>query len=134
MARDTLKERVRKILADYPSTRNSDEELTIKYWEVYHDVTGPDINIRYMFGLPTHKDIARYRAVIQNDEHQYIPTVWQVAKARAWNEKRWRALLGYPIYEPPKVVKPEPKQESEPEQEQEKLFDVPKAEKPRQFF
>ena len=104
MAKDTLKERVRKILSENISARNSDEELTILYWKEYHGVAGPDINIRYMFGLPSHKDIARYRAVIQNDEHQYIPTVWAVAKARAWNEQRWRKILGYKVYDPEEAI------------------------------
>lgn len=128
MSKITLKEQVLKILADYPSTRNDDIELTMKLWEVYFNVTGPDINIRYMFDLPTHKDIARYRATIQNDEGKYIPTVWAVAKARAWNEKRWRKLLGYPVYEP---NPPAPKQEeAEIEKEQGKLFNIPEKKPP----
>jgi hypothetical protein len=131
MAKDTLKERVRKILSEHISTRNSDEELTMKYWEIHHGVVGPDINIRYMFGLPTHKDIARYRAVIQNDEHQYIPTVWAVAKARAWNEQRWRRILGYPVYEPTKPIAPV--KEDIKTDEQEKSFDIPEKKTPPDY-
>lgn len=129
--RNNFKERVRQILADYPSTRNSDEELTIKYWEIHHNVTGDTINIRYMFGLPTHKDIARYRAVIQNDEHQYVPTVWAVAKARAWNEKVWRATLGYTAYQPTVQIKRtgEVKTQTKTISEQGQLLDVPPVKK-----
>ena len=137
MAKDNFKERVRKILADYPSTRNSDEELTIKYWEIHHDVTGDTINIRYMFGLPTHKDIARYRAVIQNDEGQYIPTVWAVAKARAWNEQVWRDKLGYNVYQPEAIKakdKPvEKPKKDQPAEGQSQLLDVPPVKRRIEF-
>lgn len=139
MAKNNLKERVRQILADYPSARNSDEELTIKYWELHHDVTGDTINIRYMFGLPTHKDIARYRAIIQNKEGQFLPTVWEVAKARKWGEQAWRDKLGYRVYQPQAVkaenipVEKKPKKD-EPVQVQEQMFDVPITKKRFEMF
>ena len=138
MSRTNLKEQVRKVLSENISTRNSDEELTIKVWQTYYEVQGDTINIRRMFSLPTHKDIARHRAQIQNKEHQYIPTVPGVAKARKWNEQVWRELLGYPVYNPEKPVeikKVEPVVEpKKPDLDQSKLFDVePPKHKTRWF-
>ena len=98
----TIREQVRIILAENISTRNSDEELTMVYWHVYHGIKGPTINIRVMFGLPRLADLAKHRAVIQNKDKQYIPTVWTVAKARHWDKDEWGKLLGYAIYNPKK--------------------------------
>ena len=104
MAKEKMIDKVRKVLSESVSARNSDEELTILIWEKYYGVVGPDINIRRLFTLPTHKDIARIRAHIQNHDHQYVPTVPEVARARKWNEEKWRKLLGYPVYETDKQL------------------------------
>lgn len=100
----SIREQVRQVLADNISTRNSDEELTIEYWRIYHDIEGPDINIRRMFGLPTIKQLANARSYIQNKDRQYLPTIWEVAKKRKWDREEWEEMLGYKVYDPSNTI------------------------------
>lgn len=94
MSKISLEQKVERILTDYPQTRNSDVELTIKIWEVYHGV-GDSVKTRDIFSLPREDNVKRIRARIQNDQHRLLPTSEQVAKQRKWNIQVWRERLGY---------------------------------------
>lgn len=105
---------VEDTLRDFPETRNSDISLMIKIWSIYypqkiytsassivsHHTVSPSIDNRLvclndLFYLPSQDAIKRWRAKIQNEEYQYIPTEWAVARRRNFEEQRWREALGY---------------------------------------
>lgn len=90
----TLESKVEYVLQNYPNTRNSDIELTIKIWEVYHNVH-ESILVRDLFSLPREDNIKRIRARLQNDQHKYLPTSEAIARKRKMNIQAWRQRLGY---------------------------------------
>lgn len=90
----TLESKVEYVLQNYPTTRNSDIELTIKIWAVYHNV-GSSIAVRDLFSLPREDSIKRIRARIQNDQLKYLPTSEAVTRKRKMNIQVWRQRLGY---------------------------------------
>lgn len=90
----TLEQKVERTLTNYPETRNSDIELTIKIWENFHDVKDT-VQVRKMFDLPREDNIKRIRARIQNDQHRLLPTSEKVARQRKMNIAKWRERLGY---------------------------------------
>lgn len=98
-----LKEKVLVVLASYPETRNSDIALTIAIWRRYYpqaivtSASGVEgVRLKDLYDLPREDNVKRVRAQIQNVEHRYLPTSWEVAKQRKINEDRWREAMGYP--------------------------------------
>ena len=101
---ETLKDQIRTILAENPDARNSDKVLTIALWKKFY----PD-KVRFnphgnrfvvlddLFDLPHIPSIARIRAKIQNNQLLYVPTNWEVAKARRMQEEVWREAMGYRV-------------------------------------
>lgn len=89
-----LKDKVEDILCRFPQTRNSDIELTIKIWQIYHGVE-EFINIHRLFDLPREDSVKRMRAKIQNEEHKYLPMNWKIAKKRGIAKHIWEDALGY---------------------------------------
>lgn len=97
-----LKEKVEYCLEKHPDTRNSDIRLTNSIWvEYYSDKLLKDDKGRYMvrlldlYDLPTEDHVKRIRAVIQNDEHKFLPTDEKVRRQRKIAEETWREYLGY---------------------------------------
>jgi len=104
MQKSTLKTVTKKVeycLREFDETRNSDIELTIRLWKEFYPKyikTGKNgeegIWLKDLFDLPREEHIRRIRAKIQNDLGKYIPTSWEVAKAREFNEDKWREAMG----------------------------------------
>ena len=96
-----LKTKVYLMLEQYPKTRNSDTSLTNVIWLTYYKeyikiVDGEAyINIKDLYKLPTQDDIKRIRAEIQNKQYKFLPTSWEVAKQRKWQEQEYRKAFGY---------------------------------------
>lgn len=97
-----LRTKVEKTLKEYPDTRNSDIALTIKIWEEYHAeklVTAKNgkkyVCVENLYDLPREDNVKRIRAKIQNEENNYLPTTWEIAKKRGILRQQWEEALGY---------------------------------------
>jgi hypothetical protein len=88
MRKDQLKLRVKILLEEHPETRNSDITLMIKMWQTYFQV-GNEINLGALYILPTHDNIKRARAFIQNEEGLFLPTDEKVRRQRKIAEQDW---------------------------------------------
>lgn len=100
MAINTTKNQVLHCLMKYREARDSDITLLHKVWETYYAKylkMGKDgevgVYLKDMFNLPTHDNIKRLRAIIQNVEGRYLPTSLEVAKQRKINEGVWNAYI-----------------------------------------
>lgn len=102
---NNLKIQVEYCLENFPETRDSDIELTIRIWKEYYPnmINGADYNmqedhyfvfLKDLFELPREDAVKRYRAHFQNDLNKYLPTSLEVAKQRKINEERWREAMG----------------------------------------
>ncbi len=92
-----LKSQILQILENYPKSRDSDLWLTIKLWCVFYpsrikndEKLGKFVFLKDIMELPREDAVKRIRAVIQNEEHKYLPTNWKVAKQRKINEDIWK--------------------------------------------
>lgn len=99
-----LKKMVIHILNISSRSRNSDSILTLQIWhhyfpEAFIEHAGDKyVNSRYIHTvLPSNDNIKRVRAIVQNVEKQYPPTLWEVAKQRKWLESSWKEALGYNV-------------------------------------
>ena len=97
-----LRTQVETMLREVPETRNCDILLTIQIWQRYYPEMikttkkgSKGIYLDSLFTLPREDNVKRHRARIQNEEHKYLPTIWEVARRRRINEDRWRETLGY---------------------------------------
>lgn len=99
----TTTKRVRYMLENHPSTRNSDITLTVMLWKKFF----PDslmkaedgqyyVKVTDLMEIDREDHIKRIRAKIQNEEHLFPPTKEAIAKKRNWNIDVWRKHLGYP--------------------------------------
>lgn len=94
-----LKEQVKKILIEYPETRNSDITLTIEIWKQFCNVDGI-LKTEQLYDLPREDNIKRIRAKFCEQGNVWaFPTEWKIAKGRGMLEDRWRQSLGYPKLE-----------------------------------
>lgn len=96
-----LQKQVEHILWIFPSTRNSDIELTIQLWRHYYpsvifdDKNGrQSVNLLHLFDLPREDNVKRCRAKIQNTLGKWLPTDQKVAEQRGINEQAWRKAMG----------------------------------------
>lgn len=98
-----LDTKVRNMLYADEQSRNSDIRLMHMIWVKYYPsllktVDGKiHVRLQNMYDLPREDNIKRIRAKIQNVEHLYPPTVWEVAKKRGMKEDEWRKYLGKPV-------------------------------------
>ena len=103
---------VEKCLQDFPETRNSDVELTIRIWKEFFGQrifnsprNVPAIELHNLFDLPREDHVKRIRAKFQNDEGKYLPTTWKVAKQRQIEEGKWREYIRlFPTHEEEKPL------------------------------
>lgn len=91
-----------KVLELVPHTRDSDIALMIEVWRRYYPKyvkkgsTGEEgVWLKDLYELPREDNIKRVRAQIQNDDKQFLPTTWEIAKQRKINENVWRKAMGY---------------------------------------
>lgn len=98
-----LKYQVEDCLFRFPASRDSDIVLTqmiwINHWGQYVHLDGGAywIKLEDLDIVPTQDDIKRWRAKVQNDEERFVPTKWEVAKARKMKEEVWKRALGYSV-------------------------------------
>lgn len=98
----TLKKKVEYVLDEIEETRNSDVELTVNLWEIFYEdeimdairmltvkSTVYDFFRWVLKKLPSHKDIARVRAIIQNEELRFLPTKKEIFIKRGIEESLW---------------------------------------------
>jgi hypothetical protein len=97
MKKDDLKNKVSNILNEHPETRNCDIKLMIYLWNKHFSahikVTNngqQGIYLSSLYTLPTQESIKRVRAIIQNDEHRFLPTDEKVRRQRRVSEDEWR--------------------------------------------
>ena len=94
-----LKTQVENILSEFPKTRDSDITLMIHLWNKYYPAHiknttgGQGIFLSSLYYLPTQEAIKRLRAVVQNDEHKYLPTDPKVRKQRRIKEEEFRSYI-----------------------------------------
>lgn len=91
----TLKTKVEICLEKFPETRNSDVELTIRVWRVFHKdkLNANFVHLNDLFALPREDTIKRIRAQIQNRDQRFLPTAWEVAKKRKINQEVWERAM-----------------------------------------
>lgn len=123
----TLKKKVEYCLKNYPQTRNSDIELTLRVWKQFygqyieftdHSKWGY-LNLDKLGELPRQSAVKRVRAKFQNEDKKYIPTSWEVAKQRQFEEDEWRVAMGYPTKKTSGTVAPSYRPESEKDKDRE---------------
>lgn len=95
-----LKDKVLYVLNRYPETRNDDAILTLTIIATYlpDEVLVQDDKhyiSTYALRLIREDNVKRIRAVIQNEEHKYLPTLEAVRRQRKISEEEWRNALGY---------------------------------------
>lgn len=94
----TLKSKIEFILQEHPETRNSDTLLMIKIIEWYYaghihcEGTINYIDLNDLQILPREDHIKRVRAKF-NSVGKYLPTRWEVAKARKISEVVWKEAM-----------------------------------------
>jgi hypothetical protein len=112
MKRGELKKQIEFCLKNFPETRNSDIELTIRIWETYYpqrihtSKTGVEvIKVRDLFDLPREDNVKRIRAKF-NELGKYLPTSEKVAKQRGIEEGEWRKeMMNFVIEEKERIEK-----------------------------
>lgn len=94
-----LKAKILYVLEKVPKTRDDDVELMLYIWNMfykgkthYYDAK-LGVTFENIRELPRHDDIKRIRALIQNEEHLFLPTSEQVRKRRRIAESQWVAWL-----------------------------------------
>ena len=95
-----LKDKVLYVLNRYPETRNDDALLTFTIIATYlpEEVLVKDNKhyiSTYALKLIREDGVKRIRAVIQNEEHKFLPTLESVRRQRKIGEEEWRNALGY---------------------------------------
>ena len=101
------KDKIRKLLAQYPELRNCDIKLTIKFWQTYQPtrITKSQAGKEYvalddLFFLVRQDDVKRIRAKIQSPkskggEELYPPTSEKVARERKMNMDKWHKAMAF---------------------------------------
>ena len=97
-----LKAKVLYCLEIDTESRNSDIRLLQVVWWNYHQSKlfknsegDTCVRIKDLSDMPREDHVKRVRAVIQNVENKFLPTLESVRKQRKINEEKWREYLGY---------------------------------------
>lgn len=100
LKQDHLKNRILFLLKEFPKTRDNDVYLTLKFWLHYYksrldltDPKNPKVSFKDIMDLPREEHIRRIRAIIQNEEHKFLPIDPQVRKQRKISEREWSNYL-----------------------------------------
>lgn len=96
-----LKDKILFCLEKYPSSRNSDIELTTKVWYEFHNskikVFDDEqyVKLKDLYDLPREDDVKRVRAKIQNDKFnpRFLPTDEKIINARRQRELKYREVF-----------------------------------------
>jgi hypothetical protein len=111
MSKQDLTSQIRKILTDFPESRNSDIRLLIELWRRYYPsmihedpYLGMVIKVSDLFELPREDAIKRIRAGIQNREREFLPTDINVFIGRVRQSEEWLRFLGYRISKLPEAM------------------------------
>lgn len=98
-----VKKMVEYCLNNFPETRDSDIELTIRIWNEFFPsriIVGQSgaqaIRLKDLFDLPREDHVKRIRAKIQNEEGRFLPTTLKIAMQRGIEEVKWKEFMGYP--------------------------------------
>lgn len=91
-----LEEKVRHVLEKYPDTRNDDVQLTFFIIHEYMPDQMQQIDGQWWVSTEALKriredNVKRIRARIQNEEHEFLPTVESVRNQRKIREEEWLA-------------------------------------------
>lgn len=91
-----LEAKVLKILKEIPETRDDDTLLTFWIVKTYLPQQVKAIDGQWFVSLSsmrTYREdhVKRIRAKIQNEQHKYLPTSWEVAKQRRIAEAEWES-------------------------------------------
>ena len=93
---DTLKNKVWRILKDYPKARDDDSWLFLKFWEIHYPTRvykdqekGPFVYFRDILLFQGPDSIGRVRQIIQNQDNEFLPNSEEVRKLRRINEQVW---------------------------------------------
>ena len=97
MKRDKLKDKILKVLENYPATRNDDIMLTLYIWREFYptrihrdEKKQAYVYVKDIIDLPREDHVK-----IQNEENLFLPTDVRVAEQRFRNIENWRERLGY---------------------------------------
>ena len=97
----TLRHRVAWLMNRFPSTRNSDVALQIKYWETFDNHRGSHVALNDLYGLTRLTSITRERARIQNQYRLFLadPAI-QERRGTLEESEREKAIEtpDYPVY------------------------------------
>ncbi len=98
----TLNEKVKKVLEVYPQTTNCDyllyEAVIKKYYPKYYMKNSQGdfyITFKNRRKVPKEGSVVRWRAQLQNEFKECIPTDEKVLKKRRLHSKKWLDDLGY---------------------------------------
>jgi len=91
----TTLDRIRLVMKLFPTTRNDDFVLWVKYLEKYESCVFDDMKlvIDYLHRATQQTEVVRCRAIIQNGEGQYLPTCQRVARARKISVRKWERWI-----------------------------------------
>ncbi len=93
-----LKAQVEGILKDHPKTRDNDRYLFSVYCYLYHKDLLKFIEGEWIMPLKNFVktanpyNVTRMRQKIQ-EENNYLPTTWEVAKKRKINQEIWETYI-----------------------------------------
>lgn len=102
---EKLRDKILRVLAEFPKSRDSDVWLTLKIWSLYYpsridrsDPNNSKVSMSDILNVLPREDIVkRIRAKIQNEENLYLPLSAKVRRRRKINEDKWRAWSKNPL-------------------------------------
>lgn len=90
------KDRVEKLLREVPELRNNDLKLVWAFWSTY-DTNRSELNTisrdEFVNILSNPACIIRLRALIQNEEGNYLPNNPEIRKQRRISQEKWDEYL-----------------------------------------
>jgi len=128
------KNQIKKILENFPETRNSDALLMIEVWKNYYGLQFPCSEKQLLETIrdASPETIRRTRQWFnQAPRFELLPTSWQVAKMRGVKREHWERFLKFEMGKEPKnhyeaagnpPIKPREIPKKEPARTQSTLF------------
>ena len=93
--RDSLKKKIVHVLAKFPKTRDDDRILMAAFYQEFfpHGCKNGWMSPDAWAKITNPDDLVRIRAIIQNEDHLYLPRNAEVRKRRRQNEEVWRSWV-----------------------------------------